>query len=241
MKKSSGRLIFLVLMMFFLAGCELDNPRADADAYKTRMEADQAALDAKLTRSIRQADANWVDIKRDEKAAYWASIEAVAQIGGQIVTGFVYFGLIGVALSLAWSLSYGTVETAKAYATAAWIRARIMPLDANGMRPQFLLDDVTKIPADSFLGRIGLQHVRETKYYLNDTLTGESGMIDVTKPASDKKMEVYRQALIHNLTLDAQKKTAVFSKTGEVAEAMGQSDIGIPDAGRVLLDAEVQG
>ncbi len=229
------KIIVLILSVFLLSACGT-NPVKEGQGYQIRSQADQAALDAEQAREIEREEQDWLIYKRNQLAELWARVEETAQAMSKAVTVVFFLSLAVMILVFAGSLSYGSVKTAAAYGTMLHIRARLVHPDRQtGLRPLLVWDDVKSLPAETFLGRFGLQHVRETKWYLNDTATGQSGMIDTEQPAGDAQLEMYRQLILQWQVARQQAKTALTSREGEVAEAIGQASPQLPDAGRVLL------
>lgn len=234
--------IAVFIALYFVTGCSPANdPVKVAEGEAIRLQAEAEAADAAQVRDIARENQNWNNQVREEKAQTWAYVENTAHSLAKILVWCVFFGLGSFILAASWSVSYGAVKTAQAYGTLVQIRAQILPPDRRtGLRPQLLFEDVKMLPADTWLGRLGIQHVRESKYWVNDTMTGASGMIDVDKPANTTQLEIYRQAVLQAQILQAQKGTQMFSSKGGVAEQMALIDAHLPDAGMVLLEKSIE-
>ena len=233
-----------LLVLLFLTGCELDNPVADGKKYALETEADVLAQDAEQAREIEREEQDWRNQKRREMVEFWASIERVAQVAGQILTVFVYIGLICWVLALAYALSFGAVKTAYAYGDFVTIRARLIHPDREtGMRPMVFWPAERTLPENSSYDSKNLwemfrkRHVQPTRWMLVDGATEEHAWMDEEKPASAEKNETVRQAILNYQIAMHQARSAKWSRDGEVAEAIGNSGISLPDAGRVLIDA----
>lgn len=228
----------LAFLFLLLTGCSPANDPvkvAEGEAIRLQAEADAAASAQAL--EIERENQDWENQLRNEKAQTWAQVESTAHSLAKVLVWCLFFGLGGFVLAASWSVSYGAVKTAQAYGTMVQIRARILPPDRQtGLRPQLLWEDVKTLPAESWLGRLGIQHVRESRYWIHDTATGASGMVDVTQKANTAQLEVYRQAILQMQVLQAQKGTQFFSRDGDVAEQMAMIDSHLPDAGQILLE-----
>ncbi len=235
---------FVVALLFLLLSSCAPSPKNFAQGYAIESEADIAAENAEQTREIAREEQDWENAKRTEKAEYWASIEKVAQVAGQVLTVFVYIFLIAFLAVLAYFLTEVLLATASAYKVFLMIRSRMVHVDPKtGMRPMVFWPAERTLPENSshdemnFWNIFKKRHVEPTRWMLVDGATEEHSYLDAEQPASAAKNETARQAVLNYQILMHQAKSAKHSPEGEVAEAMGHSGISLPDAGQVLLEA----
>ena len=240
MKKN--QVILLLLLVFLVSGCA--HPERDkAEAYAITIEADANAANAAQVREIARENQDWENLKRTEKAEYWASIENVAQVAGQFLTVILYAGLAAFAVAAFYALSAASVDmaktTARAYGDFVTIRARLIAPDKNtGLRPQIMWQETPALPEPkNLIERFTVRHIRGGKWYLHDTQSGQGFAMDESNPADKLQLEVMRQLQLTYQIAMRQERSGKKSPDGLVAAEIGQAAITLPDAGRVLLEA----
>ena len=159
----------IILLLIFVNACAPD-PRKEAEAYKTRIEADQNALNSQQNRQ-QKADLHAVQVEalkveqghKEATAAQWRE-----GLNKMIHYGFIFatISLCVSLLALTFSFSYSSVGMAKATVRAMDVRAN-----------QIMLDRVTRqFP-------LFIQHVHGDKYALHNPNAGSVVMLDVSNPA----------------------------------------------------------
>jgi hypothetical protein len=158
------RLVIFSVMLFVLSACSVD-PRNAADAYQTRIEADQAAKDSQQARAQEQA-LNEIAIQdaQREQAIKDAGLAKAQEAYGWIV----YWGgialtltIVSAVISVGVGASYAIVGSGRAAAQAAMVRANLVYLDkSTGQFPQLI------------------QYVGNGKYSLTDPNDHSTLMLD---------------------------------------------------------------
>lgn len=158
------RVFIFSVMLFILSACGAD-PRNEADAYQTRIEADQAALSAAQVRAQEQAmnEIANQDAQR-EQAIKDAGLAKAQEAYGWIV----YWGgialtltIVSAVISVGVGASYAIVGSGRAAAQAAMVRANLVYLDkSTGQFPQLI------------------QYVGNGKYSLTDMNDHSTLMLD---------------------------------------------------------------
>ncbi len=244
-KKTIKKICLVIVLSLLLTGClnDLDNPVADGKQYALEKAADIDVLNAEQARVIERENQDWENLKRTEKAEYWASIEKVAQVSGQFFTVAFYAGLSVFVLVVFYWLAMASGDMAKstamAYGDFVMIRSRLVNSDKNtGLRPQIMWQDVQGLPEPKKLfERFTVRHIREGRWYLQDTQSGEGFAMDEKSPANPLQLEIMRQLQLSYQIAMRQERSGKESPDGLVAAEIGQSAITLPDAGRVLLEA----
>ena len=154
----------LLVTMFLLSACATD-PRNAADAYQTRSEADQAALDSQQARNQVQA----LNLIAIEDAQREQAIKESGLAKTQAVYGWViYYGgmaltvtVVCLVLSIGIGSSIAIVGSGRAMARVADVRANLVYLDkATGTFPQLI------------------QYIGNGKYSLTDPTDHSTLMLD---------------------------------------------------------------
>lgn len=159
--KITKALLFL-LLTFALTACNLDNPRAEADAYQTRLLAEVAAT----------ATAQATEIEgQNEEIAFQNRLarQAELQLAWQrliYVTGLVAIPVVAFVLVY---LGKITVTTAQGLGEAAVLAAQTKAALIH-------LDEKTRtFPL--------VQHIHGERYLLHDPNTGGTSVLDMSCPA----------------------------------------------------------
>jgi hypothetical protein len=152
----------LFLIVFTLSACNLDNPRADSEAYQTRILAEVAATATAQATEIERQNA-MLDLENRQAR------QAELQLATQrliYVSGLVAIPVVGFVLIF---LGKTTVTTAQglgdAVVLAAQTRAALIHLD----------EKTRTFPL--------LQHVHGERFLVHDPNTGGTTMLDMKNPA----------------------------------------------------------
>lgn len=128
------KVIFLILVMMFLAACAPD-PRKEANAQKTLIESNQAALDAEQARAIRQTQADAEKVKSDYWQAVWDSALGTAQEAANTTVRFVGWSLTialcVVVLGAAWTVKETSIGLGRTFVRFAEVRAGLIHMDKS--------------------------------------------------------------------------------------------------------------
>ena len=161
MSKIKFILIFFIAVLS-LTACNLDNPRADAEAYQTRILAEVAATaTAQATEIERQNAMLDLENRQARQAELQLAIQRLIYVSGLVAIPVVGFVLISIGKT--------TVTTAQglgeAVVLAAQTRAALIHLD----------EKTRTFPL--------LQHVHGERFLVHDPNTGGTTMLDMKNPA----------------------------------------------------------
>jgi len=226
MSKAKYSYIFLFLL-FALSACSgqptARQIAAEGEKYAMQSQADQDALNAKQARM----EAANLEAYRQERRVYWG--RAWDRVFGAVVIGgfFFAFSVFFSGAALVWNVQ-------KAASHFVMVRASILPVQANGVRPALVYPEYKSLLHSLTYDKA--IRITDTKYHLVDSQTGEHCLMNLNKEASTIGMELLRQAIMVYLPTRAQVKSSVFSGGGDIAEAIGHSDMSIP--GPTIIDLE---
>ncbi len=157
------KLTFLVaVMVFFLSACELDNPRADADAYQTRLLAEVAATaTAQATEIERQNALIDLENRRARQADLQLAWQRLIYTSGLVaipVAGYVLIFFGKTVVGTVQGLGEAAVLTAQTHAALIHLdeKTRTFPL---------------------------VQHIHGERFLLHDPNTGSTTTLDMNNPA----------------------------------------------------------
>jgi hypothetical protein len=158
------RLVIFSVMLFVLSACSVD-PRNAADAYQTRLEADQAAKDSQQARAQEQAmnEIAIQDAQREQAIKDAGLAKAQEAYGWMVYWGGIALTLtiVSAVISVGVGASYAIVGSGRAAAQAAMVRANLVYLDkSTGQFPQLI------------------QYVGNGKYSLTDPNDHSTLMLD---------------------------------------------------------------
>ena len=225
------KLLILLILSFWLVACDgqptAKQIKAQGEKYATIQASNQAALDAEQAR-IAEANA---EAYKQERRAYW-SLVWQKSINAVVISMYIIILGMGISTSsLIWN-------TQKAFSHFVTLRASLLPVQDNGVRPALvfptqrsLLESITYDKAF---------RITDTKYHLVDAQTGEHALIDLNKPATAPGMEILRQALLLYVPARQQRRTALASGDGKVAHAIGESTLDIPENHNVINLEEIK-
>ena len=156
--------MFFVLLstLLLLTACNLDNPRADADGYETRILAEVAATaTAQATEIERQNAMLDLENRRARQAELQLATQRLIYISGLVaipVVGFVLIYLGKTTVATAQGLGEAVVLAAQTHAALIHLdeKTRTFPL---------------------------LQHVHVERFLVHDPNTGGTTMLDMKNPA----------------------------------------------------------
>ena len=135
----AGLVVVIILVMLGMSGCAPD-PRNQADADATRLQAEQNSLDQAQARAQNQATYTLQQSEKEQISAQWVTST------NEFIAWWMRAALVAaivVTISLAASVSISTVGTGLAAAQAAQFRATWIPLD----------EKTGHYPAISYAGR----------------------------------------------------------------------------------------
>lgn len=158
---------FLVaVMVFFLSACDLDNPRAEADAYQTRLLAEVAATaTAQATELERQNALIDLENRRARQADLQLAWQRLIYTSGLIAIPVVAFVLVYFGKT--------TVTTVQGLGEAAVLAAQTKAALIH-------LDEKTRtFPL--------VQHIHGERFLLHDPNTGGTSVLDMSQ-ASDRQL-----------------------------------------------------
>jgi hypothetical protein len=163
------RYLLLIFLLLVITACAPD-PRKEAQAYQTRIEADQYALDEQQNRQhaeemqkIQVQQAILEEQHREATAAEWrAGLNLMIHYGFKFAT----FGLCMMIVAFGVSFSWTSIGVARATARLAIVRANLIQL--NPTTRQFPLI---------------IQHIHGSRYMLHNPNTGSVVKLDTTNPA----------------------------------------------------------
>jgi len=158
--------VLLILLIFALSACELDNPRADADAYQTRLLAEVAATATAQSTEIERQNA-MIDLenrraRQAELQFAWQRLIYTAGLVAMPVVGYVLIYLGKTTVSTAQGLSEAAV-------LAAQSRANLIHLD----------EKTRTFPL--------VQHIHGERFLLHDPNTGSTTTLDMSQ-AADRQL-----------------------------------------------------
>ena len=158
------KLFVFSLAVLILSACATD-PRNAADAYQTRMEADQAAKDSQQARAQEQAlnEIAIQDAQREQAIKDAGLAKAQEAYGWMVYWGGIALTLtiVSAVISVGVGASYAIVGSGRAAAQAAMVRANLVYLDkATGTFPQLI------------------QYIGNGKYSLTDPTDHSTLMLD---------------------------------------------------------------
>jgi len=155
--------VFFILLAFNLSACELDNPRAEADAYQTRLLAEVAATATAQATEIKRQNA-MIDLenRQAQQAELQLATRRLIYTSGIIIIPVMAYVVV--------SLSKTTVRTAQGLGEAA-------VLAAQTKAAQIHLDEKTRtFPL--------IQHIHGERYLLHDPNTGSTSVLDMSNQAN---------------------------------------------------------
>ena len=162
----SGSVFLFFLSLFLLSACTLDNPRADADAYKTRILAEVAATATAQAVEIERQNA-LIDL--ENRRARQADVQLIWQ-RFIYTTGLVTIPVVGYVVIY---LGKATVSTAQglgeAVVLAAQTKAALIHLD----------EKTRSFPL--------VQHIHGERYLLHDPNSGGTSVLDMSN-AVDRQL-----------------------------------------------------
>lgn len=185
MNKKMMLVIFTALTLTACAG----DPRNEADAYETRILAEQAALDAAQARShqarldaLELADAEQtLQVRTANQAQAAQTLGWVIRYGGMALT----VSAVMVSLAAGAGLSAAMIEGGRAAGRAANVRANLIPLDrTTGQYPALI------------------QYLGNGRYSLTDANTHTTLELD-TRNEPDRAMVAGAMAVRHALVMSA--------------------------------------
>lgn len=158
------KLFVFSLAVLILSACGVD-PRNAADAYQTRLEADQAAEDSQQAREQEQAlnEIAIQDAQREQAIKDAGLAKAQEAYGWMVYWGGIALTLtiVSAVISVGVGASFAIVGSGRAAAQAAMVRANLVYLDkSTGQFPQIL------------------QYVGNGKYSLTDMNDHSTLMLD---------------------------------------------------------------
>ena len=159
MKITQATLLFL--LVFALSACDLDNPRAEADGYQTRILAEVAATaTAQATEIKRQNEEIDLENRQARQAELQLATQRLIYVSGLVaipVVGFVLIFLGKTTLTTAQGLGEAVVLAAQTHAALIHLdeKTRTFPL---------------------------LQHVHGERFLVHDPNTGGTTMLDMNNP-----------------------------------------------------------
>ena len=158
------KLFVFSLAVLILSACATD-PRNAADAYQTRMEADQAAKDSQQARAQEQAlnEIAIQDAQREQAIKDAGLAKAQEAYGWMVYWGGIALTLtiVSAVISVGVGASFAIVGSGRAAAQAAMVRANLVYLDkSTGQFPQLI------------------QYVGNGKYSLTDMNDHSTLMLD---------------------------------------------------------------
>jgi hypothetical protein len=158
--------LLIILFTFALSACELDNPRADADAYQTRLLAEVAATaTAQATEIERQNALIDLENRRARQAELQLAWQRLIYTAGLVAMPVISFVLI--------YLGKTTVSTAQGLGEAAVLAAQTKAALIH-------LDEKTRtFPL--------VQHIHGERFLLHDPNTGSTSVLDISQTA-DRQM-----------------------------------------------------
>lgn len=123
-RSSLSGLIGLICLMLLLTGCN-DDPRKEAIAEKTRIEANQSALDAEQARAIKQQEADANQVRTEWWNAVWASGLENAKAGMRILVNVTSWMMtISICVVLV-SFALTMKDTMRGIGQAAVVKAEV--------------------------------------------------------------------------------------------------------------------
>ena len=154
--------LLLVLLAFALTACNLDNPRADAEAYQTRILAEVAATATAQATEIERQNA-MLDL--ENRQARQAELQLATQ-------RLIYFsGLVAIPV-----VGFVLISIGKTTVTSAQGLGEAVVLAAQTRAALIHLDEKTRtFPL--------LQHVHGERFLVHDPNTGGTTMLDMKNPA----------------------------------------------------------
>ncbi len=181
------------LLAVLLAGCAPD-PRRQADADATRMQAEQLAANQE---QVREQDAQEHDLKMQDRRATQAAWQAALN---KMIRSFMIFGQVTIAL---WLLSLGVTGvwmmygTTRAYNRWVEVRANLIHLDPRtGTYPALI------------------QYIGQGRYSL--TYPDNSVLMLDTRNEHDRAKVIAMANIQHSYTLAHQARLS--HKPGEIAQ-----------------------
>jgi hypothetical protein len=163
MKMMKTKFTFLaVATVLLLSACELDNPRADADAYQTRLLAEVAATATAQATELERQNA-LIDLenrraRQTELQFAWQRLIYTAGLVAMPVVGYVLIYLGKITVSAAQGLGEAAV-------LAAQTKAALIHLD----------EKTRTFPL--------VQHIHGERFLLHDPNTGSTSVLDMSQTA----------------------------------------------------------
>lgn len=154
-----NKILLLALFALILAACAAD-PRNEAEAYSTRLQAEQTAQD---TAQARTQAAAIFELQQTERAA---TSKAWAQAWANFLTVAMWAataGSVAALLAVAAGVSFAVVNTGRAVGQAALVRANLIYMDPQTRSYPFYL-----------------QHIGNGKFTLTDMATGQVKQLDIS-------------------------------------------------------------
>ena len=159
---TNTKMLFLAsVIVLVLSACNLDNPRADADAYETRILAEVAATATTQAIEIERQNA-MIDL--ENRHAFQAELQFAWQ-RLIYVTGLVAIPVVSFVLIFLGKTTVSTVQgLGEATVLIAQTRAALIHLD----------EKTRTFPL--------VQHIRGDRYLLHDPNTGGTSVLDMNSP-----------------------------------------------------------
>lgn len=212
-----------------------------AEAYQIRIEADSAAAKAAEQLRHEQELNSYNETRKQQWLDMWASWGEDIKSVGRFAIRTLYLPVISFVLGLiilAFSVPY---TGARAFNEWTMIRARIIPQQADGTLPAFIIPTSEALPMGEKMptGWKSWTHFlqyRPNRLMFMDAATGRTQLLNTEHPTCMEELEVVRQLRLRYLVMNAMGKTALLSKNGAVASAMSQVVLEDMDGVEVLPD-----